>query len=187
MSFLLTAGGALLVLFLLAYLRAGRFGSTVLSFGVGYLLALMWADKGVYEDVVLSALSPTDTVYLVLIIVPGILAMFFSSKQKSLLPRIVQAFAIAVLGVAMLLPVSGETGAVYALTTASRTPLALGNAPQMATVAAVESRPTAADYSGTLAWVLTVLAGIGLAVLVVMEVRQRSDSMAGKGGLPTAV
>ncbi len=110
MSFLLTAGGALLVLFLLAYLRAGRFGSTVLSFGVGYLLALMWADKGVYEDVVLSALSPTDTVYLVLIIVPGILAMFFSSKQKSLLPRIVQAFAIAVLGVAMLLPVLGLGG-----------------------------------------------------------------------------
>ena len=89
--------------------------------------------------------------------------------------------------VAMLLPVSGETGAVYALTAASRTPLALGNAPQMATVAAVESAPAAPDYSGTLAWVLTALAGIGLALLVVLEVRQRSGSLAGKGGLPAAV
>lgn len=89
--------------------------------------------------------------------------------------------------VAMLLPVSGETGAVYALTTASRTPLALGNAPQMATVAAVESTPAAPDYSGTLAWVLTALAGIGLIILVVMEARQRGGSMAGNGGLPTTV
>lgn len=84
--------------------------------------------------------------------------------------------------VAMLLPVSGETGAVYALTTASRTPLALGSAPQMATVAAVESTPIAPDYTGTLAWGLTVLAGMGLVVLLVMEVRQRSG-VAGRAGL----
>ncbi|MBI3960074.1 MAG: hypothetical protein HY328_14775 [Chloroflexi bacterium] len=85
--------------------------------------------------------------------------------------------------VAMLLPVSGETGAVYALTAASRTPLALGSAPQMATVAAVESTPAAPNFTGTLAWVLAALAGIGLAVVGVMELRQRGG-VAGKPGMP---
>ena len=85
--------------------------------------------------------------------------------------------------VAMLLPVSGETGAVYALTAASRTPLALGNAPQMVTVATVESTPVAPNYTGTLAWVLAALAGFGL---VVMELRQRG-AVAGRAGLPAAV
>ncbi len=94
--------------------------------------------------------------------------------------------------VAMLLPVSGETGAVYALTSASRTPLALGSASQVATAAAAaavtpeESRPVAPNYAGTLAWVLTVLAGMGLVVLVVMEVRQRGG-VARQAGLPAAV
>lgn len=90
--------------------------------------------------------------------------------------------------VAMLLPVSGETGAVYALTAASRTPLALGSAPQMAaaTVVAVDSTPVAPNYAGTLAWVLMVLAGMGLVVLVVMEVRQRGG-VARQAGLPAAV
>ena len=36
--------------------------------------------------------------------------------------------------------------------------------------------PAAPDYSGTLAWVLTALAGIGLALLVVLEVRQRGGT-----------
>lgn len=89
--------------------------------------------------------------------------------------------------VAMLLPVSGETGAVYALTTANRTPLALGTAPPMAAVASVENTPVAPNYTGTLAWVLTVLAGMGLVVLAVMEVRQRGGVAAGKAGLPAAV
>ncbi len=89
--------------------------------------------------------------------------------------------------VAMLLPVSGEAGAVYALTTASRTPLALGSAPQMAAMAAGESVPAAPNYTGALAWILAALAGIGLVVLVVMEVRQRGGDMAGGAGLPAAV
>ncbi len=85
--------------------------------------------------------------------------------------------------VAMLLPVSGETGAVYALTAASRTPLALGSAPQTTTVATLESTPAAPNVTGTLAWVLAALAGFGLVVVGVMELRQRG-SVAGAAELP---
>jgi len=88
--------------------------------------------------------------------------------------------------VAMLMPVSGETGAVYALTTASRTPLALGSAPQTSAVASIESAPVTPNYTGTLAWVLAVLAGFGLTVLAVMEIRERGQGSA-KMGLPAAV
>jgi hypothetical protein len=111
MNFLLTAGGALLVLFIISYLRAGRFGFTILALGVGYLLALMWADiLSVYGGVSIPSVSWRDAVYSLVIITPGLLAMLFSSKQKSLLPRIVQAFLVAVLGVALLLPVLGLGG-----------------------------------------------------------------------------
>jgi photosystem II stability/assembly factor-like uncharacterized protein len=88
--------------------------------------------------------------------------------------------------VAMLMPVSGETGVVYALTTASRTPLALGSAPQTSAVASIESTPVTPNYTGTLAWVLAVLAGFGLTVLAVMEIRERGQGSA-KMGLPAAV
>ena len=94
--------------------------------------------------------------------------------------------ALSDVAVAMLLPVSGESGAVYALTSASRTPLALGNAPQMASVAVVENTPASPNYAGTLAWVLAALAGFGLVVVGVMELRQRG-SVAGEAGLPAAV
>lgn len=75
--------------------------------------------------------------------------------------------------VALLMPVSGETGAVYALTTASRTPLALGHAPQVATAVAVERAPVGPGFAGLLVWVLAALAGIGLAVVAMMDMRQR--------------
>ncbi|MGB5051075.1 MAG: hypothetical protein WBO46_19160 [Caldilineaceae bacterium] len=92
--------------------------------------------------------------------------------------------------VAVLMPVSGETGAVYALTAASRTPLALGSAPQTTTLAAAQSTPLAPDFTGLLAWVLAALAGVGLALLAVLEVRQRgggSGKPSGRSGLPAAV
>ncbi len=120
MSFFLTAGGALLGLFLLSYFRAGRFGATVLAFSAGYLLALMWADGlKTYESIYLPGVSMRDVSFALLVVVPGLLAMLFSPKQKSLLPRIVQAFAIAVFGVALLLPVlalgGGHVGELYEL------------------------------------------------------------------------
>ena len=111
MNFLLTAGGALLVLFIISYLRAGRFGATILAFGVGYLLAAMWTDAIVaYGSFSVLGVPWRDVVYAALIVTPGLLAMLFSPKQKSLLPRIVQAFLIAVFGVALLLPVLGLGG-----------------------------------------------------------------------------
>ena len=87
--------------------------------------------------------------------------------------------------VAMLMPVSGETGAVYAVTTASRTPLALGAASQMMAVEPAVSMAVAPNLAGMLAWVLTTLAGVGLVGLVAMEARQRRGT-AGKTGLPVA-
>jgi len=87
--------------------------------------------------------------------------------------------------VAVLLPVSGETGAVYALTAASRTPLALGTAPQMAAIAVAETTPASANFAGALVWVLVALAGIGLVLAVVVGMR-RGDRGSGKPGLPVA-
>lgn len=120
MNFLLTVGGALAVLFVLSYIRAGRLGSTILALGTGYLLAIMWADTLVaYESIYLPGVSMRDASYVLLIVSPGLLAMLFAPKQKSLLPRIVQAFAVAVLGVALLLPVlalgGGHVSELYKL------------------------------------------------------------------------
>lgn len=105
-SFLFVAGAFGALLFLLAYVRSGRFGTTVLAFGVGYLLSLMWTDiLAAHQLVSQPFLSWRDTVYVVLILVPAVLALLFSHKQKSLVPRFVASLAIAALGVVMLLPV----------------------------------------------------------------------------------
>jgi hypothetical protein len=80
------------------------------------------------------------------------------------------------LAVAELLPVSGLTGGVYALTTDSRTPLALGNAPIISEVA-VASQPVAqpATTSGTsiFAWLIAGLAALALLFAVAMDLRSR--------------
>ncbi len=89
--------------------------------------------------------------------------------------------------VAMLMPVSGETGAVYALTAASRAPLALGSATEIAPAAAVTvNAPATPNFTGTLAWILASLAVMGLVTLVVMEIRQRSN-VAHEAGLAAAI
>lgn len=80
------------------------------------------------------------------------------------------------LAVADLMPVPGLTGGVYALTTDSRTPLALGNAP-IVSEAAVASVPVAepATTSGTsiLAWLIAGLAALALLFAVAMDLRSR--------------
>jgi hypothetical protein len=106
MNFLILGGGVLAVLFLVAYIRAGRFGATVLALGVGYLLALMWTDILLpYAPAALPYMSRYDTVYAFLIVVPGIVTLLFSPKHKSVFPKIITAFAVAALGVVLLLPV----------------------------------------------------------------------------------
>jgi len=81
----------------------------------------------------------------------------------------------ASLAVADLMPIPGLTGGVYALTTDSRTPLALGNAP-IVTEAAVASQPVAqptTSFTSILAWVIAGLAALALIFAVAMDLRNR--------------
>ncbi len=62
-----------------------------------------------------------------------------------------------------LMPLAGQTGAVYALTATSRTPLALGRAPIVATPAAVVEAPASTmPVAGIAAWVIAALAALSL-------------------------
>ena len=79
------------------------------------------------------------------------------------------------LAVAELLPVSGVTGGVYALTPESRTPLALGNAP-IITEPAVAVAPVAQpalSLTTVLAWVIAGLAALALVFAVAWDLRSR--------------
>lgn len=106
MSFLLTVGGALLALFVLSYIRGGRFGTVVLAFGVGYLLAQTWTEVLISHFMIsLPGLPTKDILYSAIVVAPGLLALLFSPKQSSFIPRIAQAFIVALLGITLLLPV----------------------------------------------------------------------------------
>jgi len=77
-----------------------------------------------------------------------------------------------------LLPVSGETGAVYALTNQSRTPLALGRATLLATANTVRNAPAAAGSigafnTGILAWIVAALAALALLFAIGNDLRSR--------------
>ena len=81
------------------------------------------------------------------------------------------------LTVAELLPVSGQTGAVYALTTASHTPLALGNASELA---ATTAEPVAVTQTGltsniaaSFSWIAAALAALTLVYAVISDLRSR--------------
>jgi len=79
------------------------------------------------------------------------------------------------LPVVQLLPVTGLTGGVYALTTDSRTPLALGNAP-IITEVTVASQPVAqptVGFTSILAWVIAGLAALALFAAIGMDLRNR--------------
>jgi photosystem II stability/assembly factor-like uncharacterized protein len=81
--------------------------------------------------------------------------------------------------VAELLPVSGLTGGVYALTTNSRTPQALGNAPVVSEVA-VATQPVAEPATtGTsiFAWLIAGLAALALVFAVAMDMRSRRPEL----------
>jgi len=83
------------------------------------------------------------------------------------------------LAVAELLPVSGLTGGVYALTTESRTPLALGNAP-IISEAAVAAQPVAQPAtasSSILAWIIAGFAALALVFAVANDLRSRRPEM----------
>jgi len=71
--------------------------------------------------------------------------------------------------------VSGVTGGVYALTSASRTPLALGNAPVIAegAVAVAPVAQPAVGLTAVLAWVVAGLAALALVFAVAWDLRSR--------------
>jgi photosystem II stability/assembly factor-like uncharacterized protein len=77
-----------------------------------------------------------------------------------------------------LLPHSGYAGAVYALATTSRSPLALGSAPEFepGLAAAPASAPVVAQPAagtGLLAWIVAALAAMALAFAIVTDIRRR--------------
>jgi predicted RecA/RadA family phage recombinase len=78
---------------------------------------------------------------------------------------------------AELLPVSGQTGAVYALTTGSRTPQALGSAPVTAEAANVATTPAPAATSSVLAWIVAGLAALALGFALFTDAVRRSKTV----------
>ena len=70
---------------------------------------------------------------------------------------------------AELLPVTGRTGNVYVLTTASRTPLALGGETYLETVETAGPPASAVRKSGQLAWILAGHASAALIILAIGE------------------
>ena len=117
MSFLVVAGGVAVVTFLLLHLRSGRFGAVVLSLGIGYLLSFLWlSDLSSLNLMEVPLLSWQDAVYAGLVLLPGLLALLLSPKKKTVLPKIVAATMVAVLVVALMLPImrfEGQGGYIY--------------------------------------------------------------------------
>ena len=76
-----------------------------------------------------------------------------------------------------LLPLSGRTNAVYALTTASRTPLALGNAPaaetSLAQVAPATVNTTTGITLGSFSWLIAALAALALLYALANDLTKR--------------
>ena len=73
--------------------------------------------------------------------------------------------------VAELLPVTGRTGRVYVLTTASRTPLAVGGEPMWETAETARPPASGVRNPGQLAWILVGHASAALIILAVGEIR----------------
>jgi hypothetical protein len=78
--------------------------------------------------------------------------------------------------IAELMPVSGQTGSLYALTTDSRTPLALGEAvpaPASAETAVAAVPAPTWNLTGLMSWVIAALAGLALLYAVISDLRSR--------------
>ena len=85
--------------------------------------------------------------------------------------------------VAELMPVAGTTGAVFALTSQSRTPLALGSAPMVTDdLVVAEAAPNAmATAATTLAWIVAGLAALAL-FFAASDLRKRQSPLIGPMG-----
>lgn len=79
--------------------------------------------------------------------------------------------------VAELLPVAGQTGAVYALTAASRQPLAIGAAPVIVAAAPVVATVASSNGLATptlAAWVIAALAALALGYALISDLRSKA-------------
>ncbi len=90
-----------------------------------------------------------------------------------------------------LMPVAGETGALYALSTQSRSPLALGSAAEFASVAVdTTANPLAALIAAAqqnLAWLLATISALALTAIAAVDYRNnRRDRKGGSTQEPTA-
>jgi hypothetical protein len=84
--------------------------------------------------------------------------------------------------VAELLPVAGQTGAVYALTTASRMPQAVGQAQVFAEpeVVVTEQPANTVPLSSAIAWIVAGLAGAALIFALIYDAARRSKQVAAR-------
>jgi hypothetical protein len=77
--------------------------------------------------------------------------------------------------IAELIPVAGQAGAVYALTTTSRTPLAVGKAPVVTEAAVAAQTPaTAAPLTNVAAWLVAGLAAAAMVFALVFDAARRN-------------
>lgn len=108
MSAAAVAGGVLLAVFALGYLRPGRYGVAALALVAGNLLAAFFAadlaDEYREFGVSVSGLSWQNLVYSTLAILPMALIILFSQKLQSVLPRLIGSAFLAVLASAVLVP-----------------------------------------------------------------------------------
>jgi hypothetical protein len=86
--------------------------------------------------------------------------------------------ADSTVAVVELMPVSGQPGAVMALTTESRTPLAYGNVsvaqlPVIEDVATTTTPATSAQFPSAVSWTIAGLAAVALLFAVVSDLRSR--------------
>ncbi len=116
------------------------------------------------------------------------LGVSMSTDSAAMWQELAQIDGVAVTN---LLPVAGKTGAVYALTEASRSPLALGEAPTFE-VASVAIAPEVVAAEGinlmaVMAWVLAGLAAIGFLAIVWLDVNRRQRTAVQKPAVLSAV
>ena len=78
---------------------------------------------------------------------------------------------------AELLPMSGQTGAVYALTIGSRMPQALGSAPVIAETQVTAVTPAPATNAKLLAWIVAGLAALALGFALFTDAVRRSKTV----------
>lgn len=109
MSLFLVGVVLVIVSFVIALVRPGRFGPTALSLATGYVLATFWSDtiaNSSREIGVTVGLSLWhDAVFAAIVIVPALFVLLLTPKRQSVIPRIISAVLLAVLVLVMLLPI----------------------------------------------------------------------------------